>query len=384
MKIETAVYPVGVYDDEIDLFEGMYSVPEGMYYNSYVVKDKKVAVMDSVEADFAGEWLVNISKVLNGAAPDYLVVQHMEPDHSGSVEAFVRAYPDAVIVGNKKTFVMLGEYFGENFPKNRLEVSDGEELSLGSRTLKFVFAPMVHWPEVMFTYCKEEETLFSADAFGKFGAKDGEWACEARRYYFGIVGKYGAQVRSVLSKLSALEVSTIAPLHGPVLESEGLKEALKLYDIWSAYAVETPGVFIAYASVYGHTEEAAYALKKILEEKGAIVEIADLARDDWAECVEGAFRYSHLVIAAPTYNAGIFPAAREFIDRLTERNYQKRKVAFIENGSWAPVSAKLMKDKLSACKDIEFAEAKVTLRPNMGDSEAQLLKELADELTTGI
>lgn len=373
------IIPVGVLDDEIDLFEGMYSVPEGMYYNSYVIVDEKIAVMDSVEEEFDSEWIRHIYEALGGKSPDYLVVQHMEPDHSGSVEAFVHKYPNATVVGNKKTFTMLEEYFGEDFPKNRLVVADGDELSLGFHTLKFIFAPMVHWPEVMFTYCKEEQTLFSADAFGKFGKLDGEWACEARRYYFGIVGKYGVQVKSVLSKLEGYEISVIAPLHGPVLRGNELAEALRLYKIWSAYDAETKGVFIAYASVYGHTEQAAYILKDMLEENGIKVEIADLSRDDWAECVEGAFRYSHLVVAAPTYNGGVFPAAREFIDRLAERNYQKRKVAFIENGSWAPVSAKFMKEKLSSCKEIEFASTQITLRPCVDENATKQLSALAEE-----
>jgi len=373
---------VGVQDLQIDLFEGMYEVPEGVTYNSYIVNAEKIAVIDSVDSSFSEEWLQNISTALNGKSPAYLVVQHMEPDHSGSLKAFAEKYPDAVIVGNQKTFVMAEEYFGAGFPANRLVVKDGEELSLGDKTLKFIFAPMVHWPEVMFTYDNADKTLFTADAFGKFGnISEYDWACEARRYYFGIVGKYGVQVKGALAKLAGVNFSCVAPLHGPALSGEGLKEALRLYRLWSAYTPETDGTFIAYASVYGHTRKAAYALKDELEKRGEEVEIMDLSRDDWAECVEGAFEYSKLVVAATTYNADIFPAAREFLDRLAERNYQNRTVAFIENGTWAPVSAKLMRARLEGCKNLTFAENSVKIRSALSEENMSQICALAEELT---
>lgn len=380
---DKALINVGVKDTLIDLFEGMYKVPDGVTYNSYVVKDGKTAVVDSVDARFADEWLENLDKSLCGKSPDYLIIQHMEPDHSGSVGAFVKKYPDAVIVGNQKTFVMLGEFFGEGFPDKRLTVRDGEELSLGEHTLKFVFAPMVHWPEVMFTYDELDGTLFSADAFGSFGIrKDGVWDDEARRYYIGIVGKYGVQVSAVLKKLEGVALKTIAPLHGRTLDGEALKHALELYTKWSSYQPEVEdGVFIAYASVYGHTKEAAELLKRELESRGAEVKIADLARADWAECVAQAFRYPKLVVAATTYNASVFPAAREFIDRLVERNYRNRTVAFIENGSWAPVCAKLMRDRFEACKDINFVPNTVKIRSALNGESMGQIAALAVELT---
>ncbi len=378
---EDIIY-VGVDDKEIDLFEGMYNVPRGVTYNSYVIKDKKIAVVDTVDAGFEKEWLKKVESALKGAQPDYLIIQHMEPDHSACVQAFVKKYLQVAVVGNKSTFVMLEEYFGEGVAENRLVVTDGGELSLGKHELKFVFAPMVHWPEVMFTYDKTLSLLFSADAFGKFGASDdnGGWTDEARRYYIGIVGKYGAQVKGVLSKLSAYPLNTVAPLHGPVLSGEALQSAVQSYLKWSGYEPETEGTLVAYTSVYGHTKKAAELLAQLLKEGGGEVKILDLARADWAECVAQAFRYSGLVIATTTYNADIFPAAREFIDRLVERNYQNRKVAFIDNGTWSPVTAKLMRAKFEKCKNIGFAQTEVKIRAALnGESEAQI-KALAAEL----
>lgn len=374
---------VGVEDSSIDLFEGMYKVPDGITYNSYVVKDVKTAVIDSVDAHFADVWLGNLDKALAGKAPDYLIVQHMEPDHSGSVAAFVKKYPQTVIVGNQKTFVMLGEYFGEGFPERRLTVTDGEELCLGAHTLKFIFAPMVHWPEVMFTYDSADGTLFSADAFGSFGiGQAAEWDDEARRYYIGIVGKYGVQVSAVLKKLNLAEVKRIAPLHGRVLSGSAMEHAVSLYVKWSAYQPEAEdGVFIAYASVYGHTKAAAELLKDEIEKRGVEAKTADLARADRSECVAQAFRYPKLVVASTTYNAAVFPAAREFIDCLTERNYKNRTVAFIENGTWAPVSAKLMRAEFEGCKDIAFTENTVRIRSALNDESRRQITALAEELT---
>lgn len=377
------IYYVGVDDRKIDLFEGMYKVPEGVSYNSYIIVDEKIAVMDTVDAAFGEEWLKNVGEALRGRKPDYLVVQHMEPDHSACVQKFVEKYPEAAVVGNSKTFVMLSAYFGEDFPANRLVVSDGQELRLGKRTLKFVFAPMVHWPEVMFTYEPTGGTLFSADGFGKFGALNGNkeaWTDEARRYYIGIVGKYGVQVKGALGKLAGLDIARVAPLHGPVLKGESLSEAMRLYSLWSGYKAEERGVLIACASVYGHTRAAASELADELVKRGVAVKVMDLARDDWAECVAQAFRFSGLVIASPTYNADIFPAAREFIDRLTERNYKDRTVGFMENGSWAPLSAKLMMAKMEKCKDIVFAENSVKILSALnGESRAQIAA-LAEEM----
>ncbi|MCM1437889.1 MAG: FprA family A-type flavoprotein [Roseburia sp.] len=376
------IFNVGVDDKIIDLFEGMYKVPQGVAYNSYVIKDEKTAVIDTVGVGFHAEWLKNIEGVLGQTVPDYLIVQHMEPDHSACIEKFVRKYPQARVVGNKKTFVMLEEYFGKDFVADRVEVNDGDELCLGKRNLKFVFAPMVHWPEVMFTYVNREGILFSADAFGKFGASDAdeEWVGEARRYYIGIVGKYGAQVKAVLGKLSGYALNVVAPLHGPVLSGKALQTALEYYAVWSGYKPETNGVLVAYASVYGHTKRAACLLAELLKEGGEEVKLVDLARDDWAECVALAFAYSKLVIASVTYNGEIFPAAREFIDRLTERNYQNRTVAFIENGSWAPVCAKLMRARLEKCKNLTFAQTEVKVRSALnGESEGRI-KALCEEL----
>ncbi|MGN1104173.1 MAG: FprA family A-type flavoprotein [Candidatus Coproplasma sp.] len=374
---------VGVEDRQIDLFEGMYNVPDGVTYNSYVVSGEKVAIIDSVDARFSDEWLKNIEKALGGKSPDYLIVQHMEPDHSGSVDAFVNKYPNAVVVGNSKTFVMLGEYFGAGFPNNTLVVKDGETLDLGGRVLKFIFAPMVHWPEVMFTYDEHSATLFSADAFGSFGIDNEGWDDEARRYYIGIVGKYGVQVTNVLKKAAALKIETVAPLHGQTLSGEKLAHAIDLYSKWAGYQPEINGVLIAFSSVYGHTKAAAYLLYDELKARGVEVKISDLARDDWAECVAQAFKYSKLVVATTTYNAAIFPAAREFIDRLVERNYKNRTVAFIENGTWAPVCAKLMRTQFETCKDITFAQTAVKIRSALSDESRAEVLALADELSKG-
>ncbi len=378
---DNVFYNVGVEDLEIDLFEGMYNVPDGVTYNSYIVTGEKCAVIDSVDAHFAQAWLDNIERTLKGKHPDYLVIQHMEPDHSGSVAEFVRKYPNAVVVGNQKTFVMLGEYFGEGFTQNRLTVKDSDVLELGGRTLKFIFAPMVHWPEVMLSYESQSATLFSADAFGSFGTKTEGWDDEARRYYIGIVGKYGAQVTSVLKKLGGYTINTVAPLHGKALSGERLTHALELYSKWAGYQPEEEGVLIAYASVYGHTKAAAELLKSQLDKRGTQVKIVDLARHDWADCVAQAFKYSKLVVACTTYNAGIFPAAREFIDRLAERNYKNRKVAFIENGTWAPVCAKLMRAKFEECKDITFAENSVKIRSALNAESTAQVVALAEELS---
>ncbi|MGN0808074.1 MAG: FprA family A-type flavoprotein [Candidatus Coproplasma sp.] len=379
MSVENII-KVGVADRQIDLFEGMYKVPDGVTYNSYVVTGQKVAVIDSVDAHLSDEWLQNIERALGDKSPDYLIVQHMEPDHSGSVDAFVRRYPDAVVVGNSKTFVMLGEYFGAGFPQHTLVVKDGDALDLGGRVLKFIFAPMVHWPEVMFTYDESFATLFSADAFGSFGISKDGWDDEARRYYIGIVGKYGVQVTAALKKVSALKIAAVAPLHGEILRGEKLAHAIDLYTKWAGYQPETEGVLVAYSSVYGHTKVAAELLYKELIKRGVETKIVDLARDDWAECVAQAFKYSKLVVATTTYNAAIFPAAREFIDRLVERNFKNRTVAFIENGTWAPVCAKLMRTQFESCKDVTFAENTVKIHSALSDESKQQIVALAEEL----
>ena len=374
----------GVNDHQVDLFEGQYVVPNGMAYNSYVILDDKVAVMDSVDRHFTDAWLANLNAALNGRRPDYLVVQHMEPDHSGSIEKFLAAYPSASVVASAKAFAMMKNFFGTAYEDRRLVVGEGDTLELGAHTLSFVTAPMVHWPEVIMTYDQKDHVLFSADAFGKFGALDAEeedWACEARRYYFGIVGKYGAQVQALLKKAAALDIQVICPLHGPVL-SENLSYYLDLYQTWSSYGVETEGVVIAYTSVYGHTEEAAQLLAEKLKEKGCPkTALNDLARCDMAEAVEDAFRYGHLVLATTTYNADIFPFMREFITHLTERGYRRRKVALIENGSWAPTAAKGMKGMLEGCKDLSFAETSVKINSALDDASRQQVEALAEELS---
>lgn len=381
MKITDSIKYIGVNDRKTDLFEGQYKIPNGISYNSYAIIDEKTAIMDSVDAAFDEEWLANISTVLGGRAPDYLVVQHMEPDHSSSIRSFVAAYPDAKIVASAKAFTMMRGFFGTDYPEHQVVVKEGDTLSLGEHTLTFITAPMVHWPEVIMTYDSKDKILFSADGFGKFGSldHDEEWACEARRYYIGIVGKYGAQVQAVLKKAAELDIEIICPLHGPVL-SENLGYYIGLYDTWSSYRPETEGVAIAYTSVYGNTKAAVMALAKMLEERGCKVAVSDLARCDMAEAVEDAFRYDRLVLATTTYNAGIFPYMHEFINHLTERNYQNRTVAFIENGSWAPMATKVMRGMLEGCKNITYTEAGVKIMSAMNERNKNELAALADEL----
>jgi len=381
-KVTDSVFYVGVNDHTIDLFEGMYEVPNGVAYNSYVVLDKEISVFDTVDAAYSEEWLANVVEVLGEKSPTYLIVQHMEPDHSATIEKFVQKYPAVKVVGNAKTFVMLHQFFETDFTKHQLVVADMDTLCTGEHTFTFVFAPMVHWPEVMVTYDSRDKLLFSADGFGKFGALDVEedWACEARRYYFGIVGKYGAQVQTLLKKAKTLEIEKILPLHGPVL-TENLGYYLGLYDTWSSYGVESEGVVIAYASIYGNTRKAAEALAEELKKQNCPrVVLTDLARSDWAENVEDAFRYGKLVLAAPTYNGGIYPVMREFIDKLTERGYCKRTIGFMENGTWAPVTAKLMKEKFANSKEITFAETVVTLKSAVKLETMEQIKKLAEEL----
>ena len=381
MKISNDILYVGVNDHEIDLFEGQYVVPNGMAYNSYLIVDEKVAVMDSVDKGFTAEWLDNIDKALDGKAPDYLIVQHMEPDHSGSIVAFMDKYPNATIVSNSKSFVMMKQFFGTEFSERRMAVGEGDTLTLGAHTLTFVTAPMVHWPEVIVTYDNKDKVLFSADAFGKFGALDVEedWACEARRYYFGIVGKYGVQVQGLLKKASALDVQTICPLHGPIL-TENLEYHLNLYNLWSSYGVEAEGVFIAYTSVYGNTKKAVEILADKLKELGCPkVSTCDLAREDMAEAVEDAFKYGKLILATTTYNGDIFPFMRTFIDALTERGYQNRQIGFIENGTWAPMATKIMKGMLEGGKNLTFAETNVKIRSAVNEANLAEIEALAKE-----
>lgn len=381
MTITNDIRYIGVNDHDIDLFEGQYVVPNGMAYNSYIIMDEKIAVMDTVDGAFGGEWLAKTEAELAGKSPDYLVVHHMEPDHSANIAAFAEKYPEAKIVSSKQAFVMMKQFFGTDYADRQVVVAEKSTLELGRHTLNFIAAPMVHWPEVIMSYDSTDKVLFSADGFGKFGALDvdEDWACEARRYYFGIVGKYGAQVQAVLKKAAALDIAVICPLHGPVLSGD-LGRYIGLYDAWSSYRPESEGVVIACASVYGNTRRAADMLAAKLADKGVKVSVHDLARDDMAECVEDAFRYDRLVLASPTYNADVFPFMRTFIESLTERNYQKRKVAFIENGSWAPLAAKVMKSMFEKSKDITFAETTVTVRSAVNaDSEAQIAA-LADEL----
>lgn len=373
---------IGVNDREIDLFEGQYNVPEGMAYNSYLITDDKTAVMDSVEARFGKEWLANIEKATGGKAPDYLIVSHMEPDHSANIVRFLNRYNEAKIVTSAKAFSMCKNFFGTDFADRRIVVGEGDTLSLGRHTLSFITAPMVHWPEVIMTFDAVDRVLFSADAFGKFGALDSEedWACEARRYYFGIVGKYGAQVQSVIKKTAALEIEKICPLHGPVL-SENLGYYRDLYNKWSSYTAEEEGIMIAYTSVYGNTKKAVELLVKALEEKGAEkVVVNDLARVDMAEAIEDAFRYSKLVLATTTYNNDIFPFMKEFLDGLTERNFQNRKIGIIENGSWAPTAAKTMKAMLEKSKNLIFCENEVKILSAVNEENENQITALADEL----
>lgn len=382
MNITKDVKYIGVNDRKIDLFEGQYIVPNGMAYNSYVILDEKTAVMDTVDANFKDEWLGNLENALNGKTPDYLIVQHMEPDHSANIAQFMQAYQNAVVVATAKAFVMMKQFFGTEFEDRRIVVKEGDTLTLGAHTLTFVTAPMVHWPEVMVTYDRADKILFSADGFGKFGALDADedWACEARRYYIGIVGKYGAQVQTLLKKAANLDIEKICPLHGPIL-TENLGYYIDLYNTWSSYGVETDGVVIAYTSVYGNTKKAAEILAEKLKEKGCPkVAVNDLARCDMAEAVEDAFRYGKLVLATTTYNADIFPFMREFIEHLTERNYQNRTVALIENGSWAPTAAKTMMKMLENSKNITFAQNTVQIKSAVNDENVMQLDALADEL----
>lgn len=383
MKITDDILYVGVNDHEVDLFEGQYVVPNGMAYNSYVIKDEKVAVMDTVDARFTHEWLDNIEKVLGSTKPDYLIVQHMEPDHAANIENFMKVYPDTTIVANAKTFVMMQNFFRNMSLEGRtLEVGNGESLTLGKHVLTFVFAPMVHWPEVMVTYDSTDKVLFAADGFGKFGALDVEedWDDEARRYYIGIVGKYGAQVQKLLKVAATLDIQTICPLHGPVL-TENLGHYIGKYDTWSSYKAESEGIVIAYTSVYGNTKKAVNILAEKLKEKGCpIVKVYDLARDDMSEAVADAFRYNKLVLATTTYNAELFPFMREFIDHLTERNYQNRTIGLIENGSWSPLAAKIMKGEFEKSKNITWLNTTVKILSSVSDGNMDQLESMADEL----
>ena len=381
-KITEDIYYAGVNDHQVDLFEGQFAVPNGMAYNSYVIMDEKIAVMDTVDVNFGEEWLANVAERLGDRKPDYLVVQHMEPDHSANITKFVEAYPEAKVVGNAKTFQMIENFFGLNLTDKQEVVTNNGTLSLGSHELTFVFAPMVHWPEVMVTYDSKDKILFSADAFGKFGALDVEedWACEARRYYFGIVGKYGAQVQALLKKAVTLDIEKICPLHGPIL-TENLGYYLDLYQTWSSYGVETEGVMIAYASVYGNTKKAAELLSEELKANGCPrVVVADLAREDMAECIEDAFRHGKLVLATITYNGGVFPFMQTFIDGLKERNFQNRTIGIIENGSWAPVAAKNIKSMMEGCKNLTWTETGVTIKSGVKEETKAQIKALADEL----
>ncbi len=381
MNITKDVKYIGVNDHAIDLFEGQYEVPNGMAYNSYVILDDKIAVMDTVDAAFGDEWLKNLEDALGDRTPDYLIVQHMEPDHSANIVRFMEKYPTATVVASQKAFPMMKGFFGEDFEDRRMTVGEGDTLSLGRHQLSFVAAPMVHWPEVIFTYDACDRILFSADAFGKFGALDveEEWDCEARRYYIGIVGKYGTQVQNVLKKAAALDIAVICPLHGPVL-TENLGHYLSLYDTWSSYRPESRGVTIAYTSVYGNTAKAVFELYRLLTERGETVTLHDLARTDMAEAVEDAFRYDRLVLATTTYNGDVFPYMREYLHHLTERNFQKRTVGVIENGSWAPMAAKVIRKHLEGSKDITFTDTTVTVRSSLSDESRAALARLAEEL----
>ena len=382
MHLSDNIRYVGVNDHEIDLLEGLYPVPDGISYNSYVILDEKVAVMDPVDQHFGDEWLANVREALGGRQPDYIVVHHMEPDHSANLARFMEEFPGATVVASDKAFTMMKAYFGQDYAQNRRIVREGDQLSLGRHTLSFIAAPMVHWPEVMMSFEAATGTLFSADSFGKFGALDveDEWACEARRYYFGIVGKYGAQVQAVLKKAAALDVRRICPLHGPVLEGDMLAEALRLYQIWSSYGVESEGVVIAYASIYGHTAESALALASDLEAKGMKVALHDLCRTEIYEAVEDAFRYGKLILASVTYNADVLPPMRAFLHHLTSRGYQGRQVALIESGSWAPMAAKVMRELLAPCKNLTIREEAVRILGSMSDENRRQIAALAEEL----
>ena len=383
-RITNDICYIGVNDHNLDLFEGQYIVPLGMAYNSYVILDEKTAVMDSVEKHFGEEWLAGLSEALEGRTPDYLVVQHMEPDHSANIALFMEKFPAAVIVASAKAFTMMKNFYGSDYADRRIVAAEGTELSLGAHVLKFIAAPMVHWPEVLMTYDSTDKVLFSADAFGKFGALDREdpegWACEARRYYFGIVGKYGAQAQAVLKKAAALDIRTICPLHGPVLQ-ENLSYYLNLYNTWTSYGVESEGVAVFYTSVYGNTEKAVQILEQKLKEKGCPkVAVSDLARDDMAECVEDAFRYGKIVLATTTYNADIFPFMRTFLETLAEHGWRGRKIGLIENGSWALVAAKVMKGLLENCKDTSFTESSVKILSSVSEENISQIDALADEI----
>ena len=382
MTITKDILYIGVNDHDIDLFEGLYDVPNGMAYNSYAILDDKIAILDSVDQHFGKEWLGNISAALAGRTPDYLIVQHMEPDHSANIAAFMEAYPEATLVSNAKSFIMMQQFFGTDYADRRIAVGEGDALSLGKHTLTFYTAPMVHWPEVIVTYDAYDKILFSADGFGKFGALDTEedWACEARRYYFGIVGKYGVQTQNLLKKIAPLDISAICPLHGPAL-TENLGYYIGLYDTWSSYRPESEGVVIAYTSVYGHTKAAVELLADTLRSRGCPkVTVTDLARDDTAEAVEDAFRYNKLVLATTTYNGDVFPFMKEFIHHLTERNFQNRTVGMIENGTWAPVAAKFMVKLLENSKNLTFTENNVKIYSALNDESRAQLLDLAAEL----
>ncbi len=382
VEITDNIHYVGVDDKEIDLFEGQYVVPNGVSYNSYLIMDEKIVLMDTVDVRKSEEWLANIRVVLGTRQPDYLVVSHMEPDHAGSIAKAVEEFPDMKLVGNAKTFVFMSQFFGFDIDAKKVVVSDGDTLALGKHELKFILAPMVHWPEVMMSYESSEKILFAADGFGKFGALDTEedWACEARRYYFNIVGKYGAQVQAVLKKLSGVEVNAICPLHGPILK-ENLGYYIGLYDTWSSYRPESEGILVAYASIYGNTAGAAKKLAEMLEAKGAVkVAITDLARDDMAEAVEDAFRYNKMVLACSTYDGGIFPCMEDFLSHLKAKNYQKRTVALIENGTWAPMAGKKMREILEGMKEVKVLEDVVTIRSTVKEDTLEALNMLADAI----
>lgn len=382
MEITGDIYYVGVNDYQIELFEEQYPTPNGMAYNSYVIMDEKIAVLDTVDTHFGAEWITKLKNILGENKPDYLIIHHMEPDHSANISRLLEIYPDTVLVASAPAFTMMKQFFGSDFIASQIIVKDNDILSLGKHTLTFFSAPMVHWPEVMVSYDKLSGALFSADAFGKFGTLDTveDWACEARRYYFGIVGKYGAQVQTLLKKLAVLDIRSICPLHGPVLP-ENIEYYINLYHIWSSYEVESDGVFIAYASVYGNTQKAAEFLAEKLRENGCPkVVLANLSRDDMTECIEDAFRYGTLVLASTTYNGGIFPSMREFLNHLTERNYQNRIVAFIENGTWAPTAAKTMKSLLDNCRDITFLDHTVQIRSALNNDSRDQLTALAAQI----
>lgn len=384
MRITDDILYVGVNDHNIDLFEGQYIVPNGMAYNSYVINDEKIAVMDTVDAAFGDEWLKNIADVLNGATPDYLIIQHMEPDHSANIQKFLEVYPNIKVVGNAKTFTMIGNFFRDLklADENKLEVKNKDTLTLGKHELTFVFAPMVHWPEVMVTYDSKDKVLFSADGFGKFGALDAEedWDCEARRYYVGIVGKYGAQVQNLLKVAATLDIQTICPLHGPVL-TENLEHYIGQYNTWSSYGTESEGVMIAYTSVYGNTKKAVELLAEKLKEKGCPkVVVTDLAREDMAEAVEDAFRYGKIVLASTTYNGDVFPVMKTFIEHLTERNYQNKTIGLIENGSWASMAGKVMTGMFEKSKNITWLETSVKIMSSMDDQNKADIEKMAEEL----